>query len=45
MKQIKELLHQMGEPGEALLARYFQGGGAETETEEVGGREQGAIKY
>ncbi|WP_100897316.1 helix-turn-helix domain-containing protein [Nostoc flagelliforme] len=24
MKQIKELLHQMGEPGEALLARYFQ---------------------
>ena len=24
MKQIKELLYQMGEPGEALLARYFQ---------------------
>ncbi|MFW9264910.1 XRE family transcriptional regulator [Nostoc sp. KVJ20] len=23
IKQIKELLHQMGEPGEALLAKYF----------------------
>ncbi|MEH2247561.1 helix-turn-helix domain-containing protein [Nostoc sp.] len=24
MKQIEELLHQMAEPGEALLAKYFQ---------------------
>ena len=24
MKQIEKLLYQMGEPGEALLARYFQ---------------------
>ncbi|MBN3881672.1 MAG: helix-turn-helix transcriptional regulator [Nostoc sp.] len=23
MKQIKELLYQMGEPGEVLLAKYF----------------------
>ncbi|MEH1832809.1 MAG: helix-turn-helix transcriptional regulator [Nostoc sp.] len=24
MKQIKQLLHQMAEPGEAFLAKYFQ---------------------
>lgn len=24
LKQIKTLLHQMGEPGEDLLARYFE---------------------
>ncbi|MEH1968605.1 MULTISPECIES: helix-turn-helix domain-containing protein [unclassified Nostoc] len=24
MQQIEKLLYQMGEPGEALLARYFQ---------------------
>ncbi|WP_341529286.1 helix-turn-helix transcriptional regulator [Nostoc sp. UHCC 0302] len=24
MRQIQELLHQMGEPGKALLAKYFQ---------------------
>ncbi|WP_366931678.1 helix-turn-helix domain-containing protein [Nostoc sp. NOS(2021)] len=24
MKQIEQLLHEMGKPGEALLAKYFQ---------------------
>ncbi|MBW4562830.1 MAG: helix-turn-helix domain-containing protein [Mojavia pulchra JT2-VF2] len=35
MKQIEELLHQMGDPGEDLLAKYFQLRGAETVTTEV----------